>query len=1250
MKKRSHLLIRVSSHIVVIGLVSAMLSSTLGLHAQCFMACVAHSEVAIDEAGVAVVQPAQILEQAANSCLGPYVVESIDTAGNIYGDTLPATLWGQAIEVIITDIASGNACQTVVTLIDTIAPQLSCSERFVYCHFPLEPESVGFPQVFENATPIDSLEWSWTDQLMDLACFASYADTLVTARLDRTWIVTDQSGLSDTCVQTFWLLRTTLDMVVFPPHLDGFVAPPLACGVDDPFDLSVTGAPSVLGYPIDNGSNCDIVATYVDQINSTCGGAFKIVRTWFVFDVCTNEQLINVQIIQVEDTQPPQIVCPPKQVVHTYATACVGTVELPEATVWDACSEVVATPTWELGSGVGTYYNVPAGTYVVTYEAQDACGNSTTCEMEVQVIDDDPPVPLCDIVVAVPLQADGTALAYAATFDNGSYDNCGIAYMAVRRGDGPFDEYVTFDCADLNQQVQVVLKVVDVHGLQSQCVSNVMVLDQVAPTLVCPPTATLSCTDDYEDIGLTGEALPDDNCDIASLSWTDVVNLNPCGLGTVMRTWTTTDGSGNSISCQQLIEIIDDTPISALFPEDYTTYACGAATDPEVTGQPVITGDDCESLELTYTDYTFYTAYPSCYKIVRKWAAIDWCTYSPNDPDGTGIWEHTQLIWVLDTVPPQLNCPEQVVVGIDVNDCADYALLPVVTAEDCSEEVVIEHDSPWADVQGPDASGVYPKGVHTITFTAFDGCGNSSQCAMQVVVEDAMPPAPVCNNGVSVTIQTNGLVTITPDMVEGGSNDNCTPSDQLVLQVSPNTFTCQDIGTRTVTLSVTDQAGNTAFCQTQVVVQDNLGVCPPAAPIASIGGQLSTELGDPLPQMIVGLGGGVPIAIHTDLNGYYEFNNLPTGYAYTVRPAWNNDYLNGVTTFDIVLIRRHILNIQPLDSPYKLIAADVNKSNSITTADLVQIRQLILYSIDKFPNNSSWRFVDANYEFTNPQNPFEVPFPEEISIEQLYENSWGNDFIGIKVGDVNGSAQTQPGGGEMGDNSVMHRVVQKLILQVEDKWVEREQEVEVAVRLPQRMSLVALQGTLDFDTTALEWLGWEAVQLPNLTDACWYDGGADRGWVTLCWVNEDDLPVEGVLWQWRFRAKKRIRLAEALRFGSQKTLAAAWIGHFSEASSAQHVIPELQFGQSHTWQVEAWPNPFVQAFRLSGFLPKSGMTTLEVYDAQGRLCARQAAYRERGFQVWEVDARGWPSGPGLYLYKIRSAAMEISGRLIRVAP
>jgi hypothetical protein len=89
-----------------------------------------------------------------------------------------------------------------------------------------------------------------------------------------------------------------------------------------------------------------------------------------------------------------------------------------------------------------------------------------------------------------------------------------------------------------------------------------------------------------------------------------------------------------------------------------------------------------------------------------------------------------------------------------------------------------------------------------------------------------------------------------------------------------------------------------------------------------------------------------------------------------------------------------------------MIAADVNNSGSITTLDLIQLRKLILNIDTEFANNTSWRFVDADYNFNNPNNPFGESWPEVKNFNNLDGNAAAS-FVGIKVGDVNNSATVE---------------------------------------------------------------------------------------------------------------------------------------------------------------------------------------------------------------------------------------------------
>ena len=81
----------------------------------------------------------------------------------------------------------------------------------------------------------------------------------------------------------------------------------------------------------------------------------------------------------------------------------------------------------------------------------------------------------------------------------------------------------------------------------------------------------------------------------------------------------------------------------------------------------------------------------------------------------------------------------------------------------------------------------------------------------------------------------------------------------------------------------------------------------------------------------------------------------------TVSASKTDDYTNGVSTLDLVLIQRHILGLTKLDSPEKLLAADVNKDGKVTASDLVELRKLILSLSSKLNNNDSWIFVPKSH-------------------------------------------------------------------------------------------------------------------------------------------------------------------------------------------------------------------------------------------------------------------------------------------------
>lgn len=211
-----------------------------------------------------------------------------------------------------------------------------------------------------------------------------------------------------------------------------------------------------------------------------------------------------------------------------------------------------------------------------------------------------------------------------------------------------------------------------------------------------------------------------------------------------------------------------------------------------------------------------------------------------------------------------------------------------------------------------------------------------------------------------------------------------------------------------------------AACIPRVDDPEGFSICGPM-----VRGMVLTETGDGVEEVTLSLDGAinnstpndgiqdcsnvscsapcVPVSDMSDDSGSYGFCQIcTTCNLLKLTPDKNDNPLNGVTTYDLVLISKHILGTEPLNSPYKMIAADASKSGSVTTFDIVELRKLILGIYPVLPNNKSWRFVDKAFVFPNPNNPFQTAFPEGINC--IAPPASGIDFTAVKVGDVNNTA------------------------------------------------------------------------------------------------------------------------------------------------------------------------------------------------------------------------------------------------------
>lgn len=121
-----------------------------------------------------------------------------------------------------------------------------------------------------------------------------------------------------------------------------------------------------------------------------------------------------------------------------------------------------------------------------------------------------------------------------------------------------------------------------------------------------------------------------DACGEVDLTYTDSESGDACVEQTLTRTWTATDGSGNTATCIQSITITPLTLDNVDFPEAYVGV-CGESTLPDHTGWPTVDGTpitDESSLCNIFVGY-WDKELNECgggRKIVRTWTVLNWCT------------------------------------------------------------------------------------------------------------------------------------------------------------------------------------------------------------------------------------------------------------------------------------------------------------------------------------------------------------------------------------------------------------------------------------------------------------------------------------------------------------------------------------------------------------------------------------------------------------------------------------------------
>lgn len=558
-------------------------------------------------------------------------------------------------------------------------------------------------------------------------------------------------------------------------------------------------------------------------------------------------------------------------------------------------------------------------------------------------------------------------------------------------------------------------------------------------------------------------------------------------------------------------------------------------------------------------------------------------------------------------------------------------------------------------------------GTQCVELWARDLDGHADHCETYVIIQDNFnycqgggtsgTPTVVCLNGLAVNILPTGQITLwTSDFLQYAQDDN-TALNQLEFAMRkagagtgfPGTgnnqlvFDCTELGTQYVDLWVKDLDGQADYCQTYVIIQDNFGACNNNAPPISITTCVSTACNNtPIQGAIASVNGiGMDPIGPLDINGCSIFpTTVNGGTNFSFTPILESYPANGVTVLDLIKMSKYILGIETDLSPYQLIAADANKSGSVTVFDMVEIRKLILGIYAEFPNNTSWRFVDAGFSFPNPQNPFQSIFPESVTINNIGQGQYQVGFKAIKVGDLDCDAW--PGLQAPSQD----RALPESSLSLPDEKLAAGETAEISLQLTESGPWSGLQMGLQFDPESVELLEARTEDFKG-DDQAWVFQ-PESGKINLLWINAQAqvLSSGSEMLRLRIRAHKPMKVSEAFKANDQ-------YDNLGSLGDAPRQLT-LQFRESERIaQVEdnkisaPQPNPTKEGLQIPVQVSQPGPFRVTLTDLSGRILWSESTDLPVGKQLLQIPSMAFPQA-GVYAWRVQTSTVTASGKVVKL--
>ncbi|MDD3962389.1 MAG: HYR domain-containing protein [Bacteroidales bacterium] len=752
--------------------------------------------------------PSDIIEYASDTSCSVYVnIPSPFASDNCAIDSLynDYTLSGDAsavyfagvtpVQWIVYDIAgNSDTCVMEVFVLDTIPPTISCPDDIIqpadpgFCEAWVE---MPFPEVADNCG-VDSIYNSYT---LSSSADAYYpvGETIVT------WYVFDLSGNVDSCSMQVVIIDDQPASITCPENVTAYAGPdscatwvpvpqPIIAGncgndssyndynnLDDASDIYPVGLTYVNWYVVDESGNsmsCQMMVTVLDTIPpvisaidtvnaftgiSSCSGWVEIPVpyhsdncevsefynlytgtedataeydvgythvVWIASDLSDNTTS-DTTVVFVRDTIPPIITCPENMIQDADSGLCEAWVTVPLPDVYENCQIDRIYNTYNDSTNATAYY--PVGTTTVTWIVYDVSGNVDSCSMMITVIDNQPPSITCpqDIIT---FNDENECGAWVNVPQPETAGNCGTSLLV--------NDYTGSDNASAQYPVgttTVIWTVSDENGNSISCSHNIVVIDNEPPDISCineilAYTSAFACSADVVvEIPLTS-----DNCAVESLVNDYTQTGNASGTypaGTTKVQWMVTDSYGNAATCTTTVIVMDTIPPQIVCPDDIIQDADSGLCEAYVSVPVPVLDENC-AIDSLWNSYTLTGDASAVYPV-----GITLLRWFVTDVSGN-VDSCFMTVTVVDNQPPSITCPDDIWLPADSGECRAWVDVPIpVTAGNCDADSLINDYTHTSD-----ASGYYPVGTTSVTWTAFDQSGNSQSCTMHVTVFDDQYP------------------------------------------------------------------------------------------------------------------------------------------------------------------------------------------------------------------------------------------------------------------------------------------------------------------------------------------------------------------------------------------------------------------------------------------------------------------------------------------------------------------------------